>query len=219
MFTLGFNFGKYLNSDLDPHPHWWIQNKSTVNVSHGCKKYFLQSFLIRAITNTSSYALTKEGFDIHLIRIRHHITVHESAMMREIQVNLHDFCLNTVVSHKLRYPLFYSHTRSESINSCERKRNQCPPSFWCRDSHCRQWQQGYSAPITSQAVLYIHTACWIFIRVNVNKINETNKMSCFHFFIAFLSSSFLSFCLSFFLLYCFCFLLQIIIKCYKILIL
>ena len=75
--------GKYLNSDLDPHSDWRIQNKSIVNVSHGCKKYFLLSFLIRAITNTSSYELTKEWFDIHLIWVWHHKTVNESAKMLE----------------------------------------------------------------------------------------------------------------------------------------
>ena len=82
-FQMGTKFGKYLNLDLDPHPDWRIQNKSTLicKRKHGCKKYFLQSFLIWAIT--SSYELTKEGFDIHWIRIRHHITANESAKMLE----------------------------------------------------------------------------------------------------------------------------------------
>ena len=90
-------FSKY--SDLDPHSDWRIQNKSTLicKRKYGCKKYFLQSFLIRTITG--SYELTK-GFDIglHWIRIRHHITVNGSAKMLENPgksvLICSDFCLN-----------------------------------------------------------------------------------------------------------------------------
>ena len=48
----------------------------------GARNIFFQVFQ-RAIINTCPYELTKEGFDIHLIRIRHHITVNESAKMLE----------------------------------------------------------------------------------------------------------------------------------------